>query len=101
MKNLFKNFNAIGFAALLIIGGTFAVNAESVRLTRYYFYDNDGSGPNIAAWHDVAPAGGLGLSCDTDNSKICSANFPSAPTSSDNTVANNTTSTSRTLGNLQ
>ena len=58
--------------------------------TRYYWYDNDGAGPNVATWHNTSPAPVLGLSCDiTQTSTYCSAEFNSAPTTTDNTVATN------------
>lgn len=102
MKNLFKNFNAIGFAALLLIGGSFALKAESSRAPRYYFYDNDGAGANVPAWHSVPPSEESGLVCDPeDQTKICSAEFATAPTTTNNSVASNPTSTFRTLGNIQ
>lgn len=81
--------------------GSQIVSAHSSRQTRYYWYDNDGSGPNAAAWHTTAPAGGLNLSCESDEDRICSANFTSAPSSTNNLVSSNPGATSVNAGNYE
>ena len=91
----------LGLGLMLSVVTMSSFKAESNLTTRYYFYDNDGAGPNAPAWHTTAPAAELDLACETAPPKLCSADFPSAPTSSDNLIINNGSSTNRTSGNYE
>lgn len=80
----------LGLGLMLSVITLNSFKADTNFVTRYYWYDNDGAGSNAPTWHNVAPAVGLGLSCDdTQTSSYCSAEFDSAPTTTDNTVVSN------------
>lgn len=105
MKNFFKKINVLGLALILVGSLTIGIQSAFTKANsapRYYFYDNDGTtGPNVAAWHVTPPAEELGIACESDDSKLCSAEFSSPPTSTDNLIINNSGSTLRTLGEYQ
>ncbi|RZK18257.1 MAG: hypothetical protein EOO86_10640, partial [Pedobacter sp.] len=71
-----NSLNLFAVAVVMAITTAFATTgSSSTKLTRYYLYDNDGSGPNSQQWHATPPASGLGLDCIDSEAKICSADF--------------------------
>ncbi|WP_129717244.1 hypothetical protein [Pedobacter sp. SYP-B3415] len=84
--------------SLLGIAAAFALVCTQSAFTgaadRYYFYD-DGTG---AKWQTQAPTN---KTCVTDNQRICSAEFDSAPTTTNNLIVNNPDAEETELGRLQ
>lgn len=91
------NRKKINFVLIALMMGTcfaFASNNPFKKASRYYFYNG--------SWHTEAPAPEDELACNpTDHSRICSAEFPSAPTTSNNLKSNNTSASVIVDGNYQ
>ena len=70
------------FAIAIVMAATTAfvsTGSSHERLTRYYYYDNDGAGSNPKNWHTTPPAEELDLTCQPEPDNICSAEFNFAP----------------------
>ncbi|QNN42714.1 hypothetical protein [Pedobacter roseus] len=72
------------FVLAIVMAATTAfvsTGSSHERLTRYYYYDNDGTGPNAQDWHTTEPSSSLEIEC-LPASTICSADFDKQPVGS-------------------
>ena len=96
----FKSIHLFALAIALAFTTAFATTSSShSKLTRYYYYDNDGAGSNTQQWHSTAPDEDLELSCAPVPNKICSADFDIQP--ENYPVTNGAVASNITPGQLQ
>ncbi|WP_398455854.1 DUF6520 family protein [Sphingobacterium thalpophilum] len=89
-----KKLNLALIAVLLGTGAVFATNNPLKQSQRYYFYNNQ--------WNQTPPPPSEDLECNPDHTtKICSALFDSAPTTTSNDVSSNPSASSIVAGNYE
>ena len=95
-----KSLHLFALAIAMAVTTAFVSTGSShERLTRYYYYDNDGAGTNPKDWHNTPPATDLELTCQPVPENICSAEFDFAP--SGYPVSNGATASSIDAGLYQ